>query len=102
MAVVGIRELKSHAAALVGRVEGGEPVIVSRYGKPVAVIVPLDMDIEELLVANSSAIAERRARALESLDRGAFVRAEDLDAAIEAERETSRDDSADLSSYPNV
>lgn len=86
MGVVGIRELKAQAAALVVRAEGGEPIVVSRHGKPVAVMLPLDMDVEEVLLANSSALAERRARALEELKRGEFVRVAELDRAIEEMR----------------
>lgn len=86
MVTVGIRELKSQIAAFVERAEGGEPIVVSRHGKPVAVMLPLDMDVEEVLIANSSALAARRASALVELQRGEFVREADLDRAIAGAR----------------
>ncbi len=82
MTTIGIRELKAQAAALVGRAEGGEPIVVSRRGRPVAVLLPLDMDIEEILLANSTALAERRAAALRELVRGEVVRGAELDQAL--------------------
>jgi prevent-host-death family protein len=36
---VGIRELKNGASRIIQRVEGGEPITVTRRGKPVARIV---------------------------------------------------------------
>jgi prevent-host-death family protein len=89
VATIGIRAFKEQAAALIGRAEGGEPIVVSRRGKPVAVLLPLDMDITEILLANSTALAERRAAALRELARGQVVRGEDLDQAIETRRTTA-------------
>lgn len=40
---VGIRELQRGAARLVKRVEAGAHVVVTRHGKPVAVVLPLDI-----------------------------------------------------------
>jgi prevent-host-death family protein len=37
---VGIRELKNGTSEIIGRVEAGEPITVTRRGKPVARIVP--------------------------------------------------------------
>jgi prevent-host-death family protein len=36
---VGIRELKDGASSIIGRAEAGEPITVTRRGKPVARIV---------------------------------------------------------------
>lgn len=38
-ATVGIRELKDSASAIIDRVEAGEPITVTRRGRPVAQIV---------------------------------------------------------------
>jgi prevent-host-death family protein len=38
-ATVGIRELKDSASAIIERVEAGEPITVTRRGRPVAQIV---------------------------------------------------------------
>lgn len=37
---VGIRELKNSASRIIDRVEAGEPIMVTRRGKPVARIIP--------------------------------------------------------------
>lgn len=37
---LGIRELKNTASAVIGRVEAGETVVVTRHGRPVARVVP--------------------------------------------------------------
>jgi prevent-host-death family protein len=38
-ATVGIRELKDRASAIIGRVEEGEAITVTKHGRPVAKIV---------------------------------------------------------------
>ena len=39
---VNVQEAKTHLSALLARVEAGERVILSRHGKPIAQLVPLD------------------------------------------------------------
>jgi antitoxin (DNA-binding transcriptional repressor) of toxin-antitoxin stability system len=39
---VGVRELKLYAPRLVGRAAGGERIVISRYGKPRAVLGPFE------------------------------------------------------------
>jgi prevent-host-death family protein len=48
---VGIRELKMHLSAYLRRVEAGEPVTITRRGRPIGCIVPLDRPIESRLEA---------------------------------------------------
>lgn len=38
-ATVGIRELKDKASTIIGRVEDGESITVTKHGRPVAMIV---------------------------------------------------------------
>jgi prevent-host-death family protein len=38
MAQVNIHEAKTHLSKLLERVEGGEEIVIARYGKPVAVL----------------------------------------------------------------
>lgn len=40
---IGIRELKNGTSAIIDRVERGEPVTVTRHGKPVARILPANL-----------------------------------------------------------
>jgi prevent-host-death family protein len=56
MATMGIRELRDSLTRVLRRVEAGERVEVTRDGRPIAVIAPLDDDPLARL------IAERRVR----------------------------------------
>jgi prevent-host-death family protein len=40
---VNMHEAKTHLSRLVGRVEGGEQIVISRAGKPAAMLVPVEM-----------------------------------------------------------
>jgi prevent-host-death family protein len=53
MAAVGIRDLKTHASDIVGRAEAGEAFLVTRRGKPVAVVLPFTVDAEDLILAHA-------------------------------------------------
>ena len=43
MSSVGAYEAKTHLPALLARVEQGETVTITRHGKPIAKLVPVDM-----------------------------------------------------------
>lgn len=47
----GIRELKAHLSAYLRRVEAGEPVTITKHGRPIGRIVPLSQPIEAQLKA---------------------------------------------------
>ncbi|MEO8504019.1 MAG: type II toxin-antitoxin system Phd/YefM family antitoxin [Acidobacteriota bacterium] len=47
MAQVNVHEAKTHFSRLLRRVEGGEVVTISRGGKPVARLVPLEQRKEK-------------------------------------------------------
>jgi prevent-host-death family protein len=40
---VNMHEAKTHLSKLVGRVEGGEEIVISRAGKPAAKLVPVSV-----------------------------------------------------------
>lgn len=42
MTRVNVQEAKTQLSRLLGLVEAGEDVVISRYGKPVARLVPID------------------------------------------------------------
>ncbi|GAB4329121.1 MAG: type II toxin-antitoxin system prevent-host-death family antitoxin [Dehalococcoidia bacterium] len=51
---VGVYEAKTHLARLLDEVEQGETIIVTRHGKPVARLVPMDSSrraVEETIAA---------------------------------------------------
>jgi prevent-host-death family protein len=85
MTTVGVRELKANASALLERAEAGEAIVLSRRGRPVAVILPLELDLEAVIASNRAALETRRNEALEELARGESVEVRHLDRAIDAD-----------------
>lgn len=59
---VSVRELRNHTARVIAAIEGGEPVVLTVHGRPVADIVPRRVRSErrptELLMADLSRISE--------------------------------------------
>lgn len=59
---VSVRELRNHTARVVAAVEGGEPVVLTVHGRPVADIVPRRTRHErrpsELLLGDLAAIGQ--------------------------------------------
>lgn len=57
---VSVRELRNHTARVIAAVEGGEPVVLTVHGRPVADIVPRRIRSErrpsELLLADLTTI----------------------------------------------
>jgi prevent-host-death family protein len=39
---VALRELRNHTAAVLARVQTGEEIVITRYNKPVARLVPIE------------------------------------------------------------
>lgn len=58
---VSVRELRNHTARVIAAVEGGEPVVLTVHGRPVAEIVPRQLRSErrpsELLKADLAAVS---------------------------------------------
>lgn len=78
MASVGIRELKIHASDIVERAEAGEAFLVTRRGKPVAVVLPFGVEAEDLVLANAPAFVKLRQEARGELRKGQTVGWESL------------------------
>lgn len=56
---VGARELKQHTGEIIERVRGGERVLLTLRGEPVAVVSPIDRDtIEEAIRAEARKVEE--------------------------------------------
>jgi prevent-host-death family protein len=62
IATVGIRDLKTHASDIVERAEAGEAFLVTRRGKPVAVVLPFSFDAEDLILAHAPQFIRLRER----------------------------------------
>jgi len=66
MVEVGVHEAKTHLSRLLTRVAAGEDVVITRSGRPVARLVPV----------------ERTGRRRLGMDRGRFVIPDDFDAPL--------------------
>ena len=74
---IGIKELKNTASRVIDEVEGGERVIVTKRGRPAAVILSLE-DAEDFVLAHADEFVRMRAAARRDLDNGRSVALSDL------------------------
>lgn len=63
MAAVGIRELKAKASDIIRRSSQGERFLVTWRGRPVSVLLPIDDDLEDFVLANATQFVRMRERA---------------------------------------
>ena len=73
MAEVGIRDLKTHASEILERAEAGEAFLVTRRGKPVAVVLPFTVDAEDLILAHAPRFIRLREEGRAELRKGQTV-----------------------------
>ena len=74
MKMVNTVELKNHANELLRHVHGGQPVIVTRHGKPTAALIPLSEDnLEDLVCEYSPALRRLIAEAEADVRAGRLV-----------------------------
>jgi prevent-host-death family protein len=78
MGAVGVRELKVHASDIVQRAEAGEAFLVTRRGKPVAVVLPFGVEAEDLILGHAPAFIKLREDARTELRKGLTVGWESL------------------------
>ena len=77
MAEIGIRELKAEASRVVDEVSNGASYVVTKRGRPAAVIVPIE-DAEDLVLANADELIRMRRRARDDYRRGRTTRLSEL------------------------
>jgi prevent-host-death family protein len=77
VAEIGIKDLKARASHVIDEVEAGASYVVTKRGKPAAVIVPIE-DAEDLVLANASAFVQMRRAAREDHREGRTVALEEL------------------------
>jgi len=53
MSAVGICELKARTSEIIGRVESGEVLLVTRRGRGVSVLLPFGEDVEDMILARA-------------------------------------------------
>jgi len=59
MAEIGVKELKARASAVIEEVEGGAAFVVTKRGRPAAVLLPVD-EAEDLVLANADEYVQMR------------------------------------------
>ncbi len=78
MAEIGIRQLKTTASAVIDRVEGGAAYVVTKRGRPAAVLLPIE-EAEDLVLANADEYVRMRRQARAAYARGRTIKLRDLD-----------------------
>ena len=73
MASVGIRDLKTHASDIVERAEAGAAFLVTRRGKPVAVVLPFTIVAEDLILGQASPFVRLREEGRAELRKGKTI-----------------------------
>lgn len=86
MASVGVRELKANASKIIERSARGEPFIVTRRGRAVSVLLPFDVDLEDLVLAEAREFVRMRERARREHRAGRTVTLEDLERKVSRPR----------------
>jgi prevent-host-death family protein len=69
VAEIGIKELKSGASRVVDEVAAGRSYVITKRGRPTAVIMPVE-EAEDLVLANAEEFITLRRRAREAHRRG--------------------------------
>ncbi len=77
MAEIGIKELKTNASTVIGQVEDGAAFVVTKRGRPAAVLMPVE-DAEDVVLANADAYVRMRREARTAHARGESVDLADL------------------------
>jgi prevent-host-death family protein len=77
MAEIGVKELKATASAVIEEVEGGAAYVVTKRGRPAAVLMPVD-EAEDLVLANADEYLRMRRAARAAYARGRTTSLKDL------------------------
>jgi prevent-host-death family protein len=77
VAEIGIKELKTTTSAVIKRVEAGAMYIVTRRGRPAAVLLPVDV-AEDFVLANGGGYVRIRREARAAYAKGRAVSVRDL------------------------
>lgn len=78
MAEIGVKELKATASAVIEEVEAGAAYVVTKRGRPAAVLMPIE-EAEDIVLANADEYIRMRRQARAAYARGQAVALRDLD-----------------------
>ena len=92
MATVNVRELARNTSKVIDDVsKRRRPTLVTRAGRPVAAVVPIDSDaLEDWILANAPEFVEGMRLADEEMRRGQTISYDDLRAKDRRTRRTAR------------
>jgi prevent-host-death family protein len=77
VAEIGIKELKTTASAVIDRVEAGAAYVITKRGRPAAVLLPVD-EAEDLILANADEYVRLRREARAAYAKGRTTSLRDL------------------------
>jgi prevent-host-death family protein len=77
VAEIGVKELKATASAVIEQVEAGTAYIVTKRGRPAAVLMPIE-DAQDLVLSNADEYLRMRRDARAAYARGDTVGLGDL------------------------
>jgi len=76
MAEIGIKQLKANASEVVSRVESGKAYVITKRGRPAAVLLPIE-EAEDLVLANADEFVRLRRQARLEYEQGLTTDLED-------------------------
>jgi prevent-host-death family protein len=87
MSTIGVRELARHASAIINEIEQNkEPALITRRGRPVAYMLPVDSEeFEDFVLAHAPAFVEGMAAAETELAAGETVSLADVRRELQGE-----------------
>jgi prevent-host-death family protein len=87
VSTIGVRELAKHTSAVINDIEQGkEPVLVTRRGRPVVYMLPVDSEeFEDFVIAHAPQFVEGMARANAELAAGETVSLASIRDELEAD-----------------
>lgn len=77
MAEIGVKDLKTTASSVIDRVESGGAYVITRRGRPAAVLLPVE-EAEDVVLANADEYVRERREARAAYARGRTTKLEDL------------------------
>jgi prevent-host-death family protein len=78
VAEIGVKKLKATASAVIDEVEAGAAYVVTKRGRPAAVLLPVE-EAEDLVLAHADELIRMRRQARAAYARGQTVRLSELD-----------------------
>ena len=77
MAEIGVKELKATASAVIEDVEAGAAYVITKRGRPAAVLLPIEQ-AEDLILANADEYVRMRRAGRASYVKGQTTKLEDV------------------------